>query len=154
MSQTPDPSRHEPPESRPADAPSRPAAPGAQHRLAQLTHLLTSRTRQRKVFGPPVVSLILAVALWLDQALGPEIPMLVAGLLALVLGLWAGWRGWQLYQRDALGSTWRMMLVASGGLLAFEALLIVLGTDLLLPFALLLGLFSLGEIAARISLGD
>ncbi len=113
-------------------------------RTAQAAQLLASRTRQRDVFGPGWIMIVLGIALSVDALAGPRLPEGVRLGLVVVLSLWAGLIGWQHWQ----AARKREILIA-GGFLVLGGLGIVMGMTLQLPWALLLIAFALRLLFGR-----
>ncbi len=114
--------------------------------LTHTTYLLGSRRRQREVFGPAAVALIIGLALAIDHLTQQNIPDSFACLMALLFGAWAGYCAWKHYRRVPVWSALDVALVVAGGLLAIGALAYLATPGIRLPWAVLLAVFSLAYI--------
>jgi hypothetical protein len=131
-----------------ANRPTRGEANSARAKVA-LTHttiLLGSRRRQREVFGPPAVALIIGAALAIDRLTAQNIPDSFARLMALLFGAWAGYSAWKHYRRVPVWTALDVALVVAGGLLVIGALALLATPGIRLPWAVLLAVFSLAYI--------
>lgn len=114
--------------------------------LAQLSFLVTSRRRQRDVFGPAIIAIVVGGALILDAVIGPELPAALQILLMLLFGAWAGFIARRWLEVEAHRSTATNALIAGGALLVAGAVARLLGLDVALPWAVLLVLFALATL--------
>jgi len=114
--------------------------------LAQLSFLVTSRRRQRDVFGPAIIAIVVGGALILDAVIGPELPAALQILLMLLFGAWAGFTARRWLEAQADRSTATNALIAGGALLVAGAVARLLGLDVALPWAVLLVLFALATL--------
>ena len=124
---------------------SQPSNAGAQARVGftQLSYLLASRRRQREVFGPPVIAMVIVGVLILDALFGQAIPAALQTLLMLLFGVWAGITARRWLEADSPRTVATNALIAGGALLVAGAVAQLLGIDVVLPWAVLLVLFAL-----------
>ncbi len=114
--------------------------------LAQTAFLLTSRRRQREVFGPAAIAAIIGLALFLDTLTGTAIPIGFARLMALLFGAWAGYAAWQHSRRVLRWTALDVALVIAGGLLVIGALAFLASGGVRQAWAVLLTVFAVSYI--------
>jgi hypothetical protein len=114
--------------------------------LAQLGFLATSRRRQRDVFGPAIIAIVVGGVLILDAMAGPELPAVVQILLMLLFGAWAGTTARRWFEAEGHRTVATNVLIACGAVLVAGAVARLLGINVALPWAVLLVLFALATL--------
>jgi hypothetical protein len=115
--------------------------------IGQLTGILISRRRQRDVFGPSAIMLLMGIILFIDAVAGPKMDSTLNILLALTLSGWAGYRSWQIYRAEP--SQFHLLLGAGTLLLILGAVALLLGVHLQALWAGLLVLVALAFLFGR-----